>query len=155
MLDVAKTHLQQAGMVDTRVSSTRHEARIAVLQALYEADAVRHDPMEVLGRGLQERPLSPAGEMFASELVQRVLDNREQIDQIVSNFASSWPISQMGAVDRNTLRMAICEMLMGGDTPPKVAINEAVELAKCFGSDSSSKFVNGVLGSVVASMSTL
>lgn len=86
---------------------------------------------------------------FAKDLVHGVLANREEIDKIVSGFAPSWPIDQMAIVDKNILRIAVSEILMGKTTPPKVAVNEAVELAKTFGSDSSSKFVNGVLGSVM------
>ena len=88
--------------------------------------------------------------MFAHQLVDGVLENKAEIDKIISAFAPNWPIDQMAIVDKNILRVAIYEMVLGGETPPKVAINEAVELAKSFGSDSSPKFVNGVLGSVMA-----
>ena len=78
-----------------------------------------------------------------------VLENIGEIDKIISEFAPSWPISQMAIVDRNLLRMGIYEISMGSGTPPKVAINEAVEMAKAFGSESSPRFVNGVLGAVM------
>ncbi len=136
-------------MLDTRIS-TRRKSRILVLQALYEADSVGHDPMLALKEKVEEEGLSPAGDEFARKLIEGVLANRQEIDKIITTFAPSWPISQMAIVDRNILRMAIYEIMLGGDTPPKVAINEAVELAKIFGSESSPKFVNGVLGSVMA-----
>ena len=88
-------------------------------------------------------------EEFALDLIDGVLANREEIDKVVARFAPNWPISQLAMVDRNILSLAIFEMMLGHDTPPKVAINEAVELAKAFGSDSSPRFVNGVLGSVM------
>ena len=119
------------------------------MQVLYEADAGRHEPSVVLERRVEEESFSPSSEAFAHDLVQGVFANREKIDKIISRFAPSWPISQMAMVDRNILRMAIYEMILGGETPPKVVINEAVELAKVFGSDSSPKFVNGVLGSLM------
>lgn len=136
-------------MGDTRLATTRRKARVVALQVLYEADTVRHDPREVLHRRLEDVSLPTSAEAFARDLVQGVLGNRQNIDNIISTFAPSWPVSQMAVVDRNILRVAIYEMMLGGKTPPKVAINEAVELAKVFGSDSSPKFVNGVLGSVM------
>ncbi len=106
--------------------------------------------MLALKEKVEEEQLSPAGDEFARQLIKGVLANRPEIDKIITTFAPSWPISQMAIVDRNILRVAIYEIMLGGDTPPKVAINEAVELAKIFGSESSPKFVNGVLGSVMA-----
>ena len=119
------------------------------LQVLYEADSVRHDPMAILERIADEEPLSPSAEQYSQGLVAGVLEHREDIDEIIAEFAPSWPLNQMAMVDRNILRTAIYEITLGGDTPPKVAINEAVELAKVFGSESSPRFVNGVLGSVM------
>ena len=137
-------------MGDARSSTTRRKARIVALQSLHEVDVVRHDPVLVLERRVGEESLSPSAVVFARNLVSGVLENREEIDKIVTAFAPSWPIGQMAVVDRNLLSIAIYEIMLGGETPPKVAINEAVELAKAFGSDSSPKFVNGVLGSVMA-----
>ena len=127
-------------------------ARIVALQVLHEADAVRHSPERVLARRVEEESLLPSAKAFALSLVEGVIANREEIDKIVSRFAPSWPISQIAMVDRNILSLAIFEMMLGSGTPPKVAINEAVELAKAFGSDSSPRFVNGVLGSVMAAV---
>ena len=139
----------ESGTGETRVSTSRRKTRIIALQVLYEADAVRHDSSLVLERRTEEVSLSSSSESFADKLVRGVLENREEIDKIITEFAPSWPVGQMAIVDRNLLRLAIFEMLFGDETPPKVAINEAVEMAKVFGSDSSPKFVNGVLGSII------
>jgi N utilization substance protein B len=132
-----------------RPSTTRRKARVAALQVLYEMDTVSHDLADVLGTRIGDAGLHPLAAAFVRDLVRGILANQAEIDNIVSAFAPSWPIKQMAVVDRNILRMAIYEITLGGETPPKVAINEAVELAKAFGSDSSPKFVNGVLGSVM------
>lgn len=138
-------------LTEARVSSTRRKARAVALQALYEMDGARHDPFQSLEHRLQEEaPPSPT-ERFARKLVEGTIEHREKINTIISTYAPAWPIDQMATVDRNILRVAIYEMLMDDETPNKVAINEAVELAKVFGSESSSKFVNGVLGSVMES----
>jgi N utilization substance protein B len=128
---------------------TRRKTRVVALQVLYESDSVGHDVEQVLEGRIEYAGLSGSSDKFARSLVHGVLANRKEIDKIVSGFAPSWPIEQMALVDRNILRIAVCEIVIGKTTPPKVAINEAVELAKTYGSDSSSKFVNGVLGSVM------
>ncbi len=143
------THLEKLRMEKDRVTTTRRKARVVALHVLYEVDSVRRDPAVALERRLEEQPLSSAGEMFARSLVDGVLANKELIDKIISTHAPAWPIGQMAIVDRNMLRIAIFEIMIGEETPPKVAINEAVEMAKTFGSDSSPKFINGVLGSVM------
>ncbi len=132
-----------------RASTSRRKSRIVALQVLYEIEGARRDPVRVLKNRLQEDPLVSSSEEFVQQLLEGVIENRAAIDPIISTYAPSWPISQIASVDRNILRLAIFEIMMGGETPPKVAINEAVELAKIFGSDSSPKFVNGVLGSVM------
>jgi len=136
---------------ETRAPASRRKARIAALQILYEVDGARHDPVLALENRLQEAPLSPTAEAFARKLIDGVLENRAEIDKIISTHAPAWPIIQMAMMDRSILRVALFEILMGGETPPKVAINEAVELGKLFGADSSPRFVNGVLGSVMKS----
>lgn len=128
----------------------RHRARMAALQALYESDTTGHPLALVIEQRLGEAQLPEVGEQFARELVQRVGEHQEQIDLLIGSYAPDWPVDQIAAIDRNILRIAILEILMREDTPTKVAINEAVELAKQFGSDSSGRFVNGVLGSLVA-----
>ncbi len=133
----------------------RHQARIAALKALFELDCTRHTPTSVIERLLDDAPLPETGALFARDLVQGVSMRREELDQLVGRYAPEWPVDQIAIIDRNILRMAIYEILMRNDTPVKVAINEAVELAKEFGSESSGRFVNGVLGSLVASEGSL
>ncbi len=132
----------------------RHRARIAALQALFEIDCARHNPAVVLERRLEEITLPEAGARFARELVEGVNADQQRLDALIGQYAPEWPVDQIAIVDRNILRMAIYEILMRDDTPIKVAINEAVELAKEFGSDSSGRFVNGVLGSLVTRETT-
>jgi N utilization substance protein B len=120
------------------------------LQALYEVDTTGHDPEGILARLLGEENLSPELAQFAGELVRGALENGGQIDAHIRRFAPAWPVEQIPVVDRNILRLAIFEILLDNRVPVKAAINEAVELAKTFGSDTSPKFVNGVLGSVAA-----
>lgn len=133
----------------TTRSTSRRKVRIAVFQILCEIDSVHHDSTDVLTRRVTSEQFSHSAEQFLRKLSGNVLDNLLKIDHIISTYAPSWPIRQMAIVDRNLLRMAIYEMKFGDETPPKAAINEAVELAKIFGSESSSKFINGVLGSVM------
>ena len=133
----------------------RRRARIVALQALFEIDCACHDPETVLSQRLAESPLSSRGSEFARKLVQGVLQHQAQLDELIQKNAPEWPIDQMAIIDRNILRMAIFEFAIDGGTPVKVAINEAVELAKLFGSDSSRRFVNGVLGSIVSQLESL
>jgi N utilization substance protein B len=128
----------------------RHKARAIALQALYEVNSVGHDVEKVLPRLLEEGRLSGENADFARGLVNGVLQNKKKIDRYIKDFAPAWPVEQVPIVDRNILRLAIFEILLDNSVPVKVAINEAVELAKTFGSDSSPRFVNGVLGSVSA-----
>jgi len=130
--------------------SGRRRARVLALQTLYEVDTVGHPPEETLGRLLGQNAVSEEVAVFARELVAGVLENRERIDAIIAQAAPAYPVAQLAVVDRNILRLAIHEVLMNNETPVRAAINEAVELAKKFGSDSSARFVNGVLGSVSA-----
>lgn len=132
----------------------RRQARIAALQALYEIDSVQHAPGPVLQRRIREAHLPPEGEAFLLRIVQGVLKHQDELDELIATYAPEWPIDQMAIIDRNILRIALFEFLIGGGTPPKVAINEAVELAKRFGSDSSRRFVNGVLGTLLSQHST-
>ena len=123
---------------------------MVALQALYEADAVGHDATESLERLLAEASLPEQGQVFARELVTGVLTNKEKIDNMIQINAPAWPVAQLAAIDRNILRLAIFEVLIDNKVPVTAAINEAVELAKAFGSDNSPKFVNGVLGAISA-----
>jgi len=132
------------------MAGARRKARTLTLQALYEIDSVGHKVEEVVSRLLGKKGLSAENVTFARELINGVIQNKEKIDRHIEEFAPAWPIEQIPAVDRNILRLAIFEILLDNKVPVKVAINEAVELAKTFGSDSSPKFVNGVLGSISA-----
>ncbi|MBI4302789.1 MAG: transcription antitermination factor NusB [Chloroflexi bacterium] len=126
----------------------RRKARVLALQALYEIDCTGHEAEKTISRLLEESNLSKDNADFARELVLGVVQNKTQIDEKIRQFAPAWPIEQIAVVDRNILRVAIFEVLIDNKVPIKVAINEAVELAKMFGGDSSPKFINGVLGSV-------
>jgi N utilization substance protein B len=128
--------------------SRRRQARTLALQALYEGDTTPHDPLETLERLLIEADAPAEGAAFARELVEGAVAQRQQLDEVIARVAPAWPLEQMATIDRNILRLAILEILLNNRTPVKAAINEAVELAKTFGSDNSAKFINGVLGSV-------
>jgi N utilization substance protein B len=132
------------------MAGERRKVRALAFKVLYEVDSVGHNVDETLTRFLAKEGLSEENTAFARELVSGVVQNREKIDRNIQSFAPAWPIEQIPVVDRNILRLAIFEILIDNKVPVKVAINEAVELAKTFGSDNSSKFVNGVLGSVSA-----
>jgi N utilization substance protein B len=126
----------------------RRRARILALQTLYEADTTGHDAQGILSRLLEDAAVADEIAAFARELVTDTISNRQYIDEIIAKVAAAWPLDQMAPVDRNILRLAIWEILLNDATPLRAAINEAVELAKVFGSDNSARFVNGVLGSV-------
>jgi N utilization substance protein B len=141
----------------------RRLGRALAFQALYEMDQGRHPPAQVLRRlaeAFEDPATSPyppevmrAATGYAQELVRGVLANRTAIDGVIQQRAPLWPLAQMSAVDRNVLRIGLYESLYGGATVPlRTAINEAVELAKLFGSETSAKFVNGVLGRAVEAM---
>jgi len=130
------------------MAGARRKARVLALQVLYEVDSVGHEVEKVVNSLLASGGLSAENGAFVRELVSGVIQNKEKIDLNIQNFASTWPIEQIPVVDRNILRLAIFEILLDNKVPVKVAINEAVELAKTFGGDNSSRFVNGVLGSV-------
>ncbi|MDD4873811.1 MAG: transcription antitermination factor NusB [Dehalococcoidales bacterium] len=127
----------------------RRKARSIALQVLYEVDLVGHNIGDVTERSLIfDESLSEENNVFVRELVEGVQKNRRQIDEKIKQFAPTWPIAQISVLDRNILRLAIFELLFDNKTPIKVAINEAVELAKSFGSDNSARFINGVLSSI-------
>ena len=126
----------------------RRRARELAFQALYEVDSAGHEAEEAVNRLLAGEGVSGENANFTRELVSGVIQNKGKINENIQSFAPSWPIEQIPVVDRNILRLAIFEILLDNKVPIKVIINEAIELAKTFGSDNSSKFVNGVLGSV-------
>ena len=132
------------------MAGTRRKARARALQALYEIDTVTRDATEVVERLLSDDNFSEENRAFTHELVNGVMKNKEEIDSNIRKFAPQWPLEQLSTIDRNILRLAIFEILFDNKVPVKVAVSEAVELAKSYGSESSGKFVNGVLGSVSA-----
>ncbi|HOU13184.1 MAG TPA: transcription antitermination factor NusB [Anaerolineae bacterium] len=126
----------------------RRLARQLALQALYEVDLVAHPVGEVLSNRFAEAELLPRVQTYCQKLVVGVAQCREHLDHYIQSHAPEWPLDQVAIIDRNLLRIALYEFTIGG-VPVKVAINEAVELAKRYGSDSAPRFVNGVLGALV------
>ena len=128
----------------------RRLARIIAFQTLYEMDVSHHRPGEVLQRLLDEQQPAPEAGAFARELVTGVLRHRTAIDEQIHTSAPAYPLAQMSPVDRNILRIGIYECLYTSQqVPARVAVNEAVELAKRYGGDSTPRFVNGVLGHLI------
>ncbi len=135
------------------MASNRHLGRVIVLQSLYEYElrTLANDPEVdldvVVAKNIEPHEKALGDTEFVYNLAHKVSENFETLDTVLAPMAPEWPISSISAIDRNILRMGLYELSECGDSiPPKVAINEAVELAKAFGSENSSKFVNGVLG---------
>jgi N utilization substance protein B len=135
------------------MASNRHLGRIVALQTLFEYEfrASSGDKTvlvdEILGRNLERYESAIDDKKFVAELVNGVIKQQADLDDKIGPIAPEWPVEQIARIDRNVIRIGLYELLHRSDkVPPKVAINEAVELAKAFGSDNSSKFVNGVLG---------
>ena len=143
-------------MVMVKSPDHRRRARSVALQALFAADIRENRPefrREPTFEWLDdEEPVAENVMEFATRLSGGVFDNRPRLDGLIGHYAPAWPVSQLSLIDRNILRIALLELLHHPGTPKKTAINEAVELAKVFGSESSARFVNGVLGSVMASL---
>lgn len=121
-----------------------------MLQVLYGVDTTGHELEDSLNWVLEQTHLSKENELFVRQLAEGILAHMEEIDAEIQKYAPNWPIHQLAVIDRNILRLAVYEMTLSNETPPGVAINEAVELAKRFGSESSGRFVNGVLGAAAA-----
>ena len=135
------------------MASNRHLWRIVVLQTLYEyefrsqAQDSNVSLVEIVARNLSRYEDTIGDKQFVQDLLNGIIEKQVELDSKLQPMAPEWPISQIARIDRNVLRMGLFELLYMKETvPPKVAINEAVELAKAFGSDNSSKFINGVLG---------
>ena len=126
----------------------RTRARSLALQVLYEVDLANHPPGEIYKLRLEDTPLPEELSEFARQIIFGVLPLSHTLDQIIARYAPEWPLDQIAAIDRNILRMALWEFAVYHETPIKVAINEAVELAKQYGSDSAPRFINGVLGAL-------
>lgn len=127
---------------------SRTKARSVALQALYEIDISGHSPGAALEERLQDEPMDESLAEFARQIVLGVLPIVEKLDNFIAQQAPEWPMDQVAIIDRNILRIALWEFAVSGITPIKVAINEAIEMAKIYGSDSTPRFVNGVLGSL-------
>lgn len=126
----------------------RTRARSIALQVLYEVDIANHIPGDVLKLRLEDLPLPDHLSEFSRKIIFGVLPLTSNLDLLISKYAPEWPLDQIAAIDRNILRIALWEFAVFHETPIKVAINEAVELAKLYGSDSAPRFVNGVLGAL-------
>ena len=131
----------------------RRKARRALLQVLYEVDTVGHSLEESLGWVTEQAYLDKNSSSFIRHLAEEVIAQSDNLDDEIQRYAQSWPVEQLSPVDRNILRIAIYEVKRGKEVPLQVAINEAVELAKWFGGESSPRFINGVLGAVAESVS--
>ncbi|MCX6064392.1 MAG: transcription antitermination factor NusB [Chloroflexi bacterium] len=133
---------------------SRTRARSLALQVLYEVDMTGHLPGTVFEQRLQEMHLEGESELtselveFARQIISGIIPLVGELDDVIANYAPEWPFDQIAAIDRNILRIATWEFAVSDLTPLKVAINEAVELAKLFGSDTTPRFINGVLGSL-------
>ena len=138
------------GESDPPIRGGRTGARAAVVQALYESDSSGHPAVAVINRLAIERELSDDDIDFATRLVRVCEEQRNELDERIAKIASQFPADQMPLVERNVLRVAMAELEMDDAAPQNVIANEAVELARLFGSDSSPKFVNGVLGALLA-----
>ncbi|MBX3085635.1 MAG: transcription antitermination factor NusB [Anaerolineae bacterium] len=136
-------------------ANNRRPARIIALQALYELDVTHHSVADVLSARLEEVPLDTNQHSFTYMIVNGVMDNRVRIDEVIQTSASEWPLDQVSVVDRNILRLAVYEMAVARQSPVNVIINEAVELAKNFGSESTPRFINGVLGALAVKKAQL
>ncbi len=137
--------------------SKRHLARSAIVQSLYQWDfkgrpdgvlpAIVQTVMTDFGAGIEDL------NDFVHQTTEAIIDNKKDIDADIEKYAANWPLDSMSIVDRNILRLGVYELKFSEDIPPKVAINEAIELAKTFGGPTSGKFVNGILGSMYNDMS--
>jgi N utilization substance protein B len=133
-------------------SAGRRAARVLALETLFETDLAHHRPAEVLARRCAEVPRDPMAAGYARELLDGVLQHRRELDDIIQQRATAYPVAQLATIDRNILRLGLFEVLYRNATVPvSVAINEAVELAKLYGGESAARFVNGVLGRVAGS----
>jgi len=134
------------------VANVRHRARVAAMQSLFELDVTDHPLESTLERRLDDESLPDDAAEFTRRIVRGAWERRDYLDQVIEQAAPNWPIYQMPAIEKAILRLAIWELLLNEQdpTPEKAAINEAVELAKHYGGENSSRFVNGVLGTVVS-----
>jgi N utilization substance protein B len=137
--------------------SARTKARKRALDILFQADVRGDEPAAILAAEAKRAASEPSREaswLYAREIVDGVIDNRDAIDEQITTFAKDWSLARMPAVDRALLRIAVWEVLYNDEVPPGVAIDEAVELAKEFSTDESGSFVNGVLARIARASCT-
>lgn len=127
----------------------RHQARSLALQTLYELDCTDHEPGSVLEHRLATEAWEQPTRQLTERLVRGVLEYRTDLDRLIQEYAPEWPLDQLAIIDRNILRIAAYELSIEPNVPAKVAINEAILLAKTFGAESTPRFINGVLGSLL------
>jgi N utilization substance protein B len=149
---VSESSKTQSSKERRQRNARRRQGRILALQTLYESDMTEHSVAAVLARLRAQDATPPDTLAYASELVTGVRANEVRIDAEIERAAPAFPVEQLPAIDRNILRIAIYELLHALDVPPKAAINEAVEIAKEYGGEGSIRFVNGVLGTVLAQL---
>ena len=128
---------------------SRTKARSIALQVLYEVDLCGHQPGLVLAEHFNRLNMDDTLTDFISQIVSGVVEYQQTLDEFIADFAPDWPLDQVAVIDRNLLRIALWEIAVYENTPVKVAINEAVELAKLYGSDGTARFINGVLGGFI------
>ena len=138
-----------SGILENRLKRNRSKSRSLALQTLFEIDLTKHDIDDVLGHLMVESDLDKNHLDFTRDIVYGVIDKQKQIDSLISQCATERDVDDLSSLDKCVLRMGILELMNFPDTPSKVVVNEAVELAQIYGSDNSYKFVNGVLGSVL------
>jgi N utilization substance protein B len=131
---------------------SRTKARSIALQVLYEIDISGHLPGIVLTGQFERLTMEDDLKLFISQIVSGVVRNKTILDEFIADFAPEWPLEQVAIIDRNLLRMALWEIAVFQKTPVKVVVNEAVELAKIYGSDASPRFINGVLGGLLENL---
>ena len=132
------------------VAARRHQGRMLALQVLYEIDLTNHDPEEAMARAFAEHePVPPGVVEHVRSLVRGVAQHRESLDPVIAEAAPARDLAEQAAIERNVLRLAAYELLHVPGVPPKVVINEAVELAKSFGGENSGRFINGVLRTIL------
>jgi len=128
---------------------SRTKARSIALQVLYEVDISGHQAGTVLVNRFERLKMDDTHKQFISEIVSGVVKNKTILDEFIADFAPDWPLDQIAAIDRNLLRLSLWEIAVYQKTPVKVVVNEAVELAKIYGAEGSSRFINGVLGGLI------
>lgn len=136
-------------------SNARSLARRRALQVLYEVDSAGHSVGVVLNEQLNREPLEKKISSYLKILIDNVLNNIEILDQTIQHYAPEWPLNQVAVVDRNILRLAVCEVAIVGNISEKIVIDEAVELGKLFGAEGTPRFINGVLGTMVSDFDKL